>query len=153
MSKSTAFEVDFLELIFNGTAIPDLADNDATTPAASLHVSLHSSDPGESGTQATNELNTTQYAGYARVAVARTTGGWTVANPGGVGTVTPVADITFPPATVGSTGVTATHFAIGTSPTVGAAGYLLYKGTVTPNISITNGVTPRLTTATKIEED
>ena len=153
MSKATLFEQDFLKLIFNGTPIPDLADNDATTPATSLYVSLHSSDPGEAGTQATNELNTTQYAGYARVGVVRNNTNWPVTAPGGVGTVNPANDITFPPATVGSTGVTATHFAIGTSPTVGAAGYLLYKGTVTPNISITNGVTPRLTTATKIEED
>ena len=116
---------------------------------------LHSANPDETGTQATNEINVPLwYNTYARVAVARTTGltGWTVSNIGGVGTVNPGDNITFP-ACICGTGVTATHFGVGTSPTVGAAGYLLYKGTVTPNIPISTGVTPRLTVATKIEED
>jgi hypothetical protein len=30
---------------------------------------------------------------------------------------------------------------------------LLYKGTVTPNIAVSSGVTPRLTTASTITED
>jgi hypothetical protein len=29
----------------------------------------------------------------------------------------------------------------------------MYKGTITPNIAISNGVTPQLTTATAITED
>ena len=47
MSKSNAFESALLALIFNGTPIPDLADNDATTPATTLTVALHTADPAK----------------------------------------------------------------------------------------------------------
>lgn len=142
MSKGNTFETDLLALIFNATAIADLAENDSSGPLAVLEVSLHSSDPGEAGDQTTNEV---AYTSYARVAVARTAGGWTVA----AGSVSPVANIDFPACTGGT--ATATHFAVGTAHT--GAGKLLYSGTVTPNISISNGVTPRLTTASTITED
>ena len=141
MSKSNNLETDILALIFNATAIPDLAENDITAPATTLTVALHTADPGEAGSQATSEI---AYTGYARVAVARTSGGWTVAG----NSVSPAAAITFGNMT-GGAGGTATHFSIGT----GTADEMLYSGTITPNIVITNGVTPELTTATAITED
>ena len=142
MSKSNALENDILKLLFNATAIADLAADDQSSPATNLHVSLHTSDPGEAGVMNTNEI---AYTSYARVAVARTTGGWTVTN----NSVSPVAAITFPAGTGGSG--TATHFGVG----VGSSGatYLMYSGTVTPNIVCGNGITPSLTTATAITED
>ncbi|PSH68628.1 hypothetical protein CU102_12780 [Phyllobacterium brassicacearum] len=142
MSKSNAFENDLLKLIFNGTAIADIAENDATSPLTNLYVSLHTADPGEAGDQTTSEAT---YTSYARVAVARTTGGWTVT----ANSVSPVAAIEFPAATGGSE--TITHWAVGSAPS--GAGKLLYSGPVTPNIAVSNGVTPRLTTASTITED
>lgn len=142
MSKSNTFETDFLGLIFNGTAIANIADDAATSPLTNLYVSLHTADVGESGGQDTNECT---YTGYARVAVARTTGGWTVTN----NSVSPAAAIVFPSCTGGSQ--TATHFAVGTSST--GSGKVLYYGTVNPNIAISSGVDPELTTATAITED
>lgn len=142
MSKSNSFETDILELIFNATALADLAENDATSPATNLYVSLHTSDPGEAGSQTTNE---TSYTSYARVAVARTSGGWTVSG----NSVSPAAEISFPACTGGT--ATITHFGVGTGSS--GAGYLMYKGTVTPNIAVSSGVTPKLTTATAITED
>lgn len=142
MSKSNALETDILELLFNATALADLAENDATSPATNLYVSLHTGDPGEGGSQTTSEC---AYTSYARVAVARTSGGWTVSG----NSVVPVAAITFPACTGGTE--TATHFGVGTGSS--GAGYLMYKGTITPNISISNGVTPQLTTASAITED
>lgn len=142
MSKGNTFENDLLRLIFNATAIANIADNAASSPLTNLYVSLHIGDPGEAGDQTTNECS---YGSYARVAVARTTGGWTVTN----NSVSPVANIDFPAATSGSQ--TATHFGVGTASS--GAGKLLYKGTITPNIAISTGVTPRLTTATAITED
>lgn len=142
MSKANTFENDWLKLIFNATAIANLADNAATAPLTNLFVSLHTADPGEAGDQTTSEV---AYTSYARVSVARTTGGWTVTN----NSVSPVAAITFPAGT-GGTG-TATFFGVGTATS--GAGKLLYKGTVTPNIVCGNGITPSLTTATAITED
>jgi len=143
MSKGNTFENDILKLIFNATAIADIAQDDGSSPLTNLYVSLHTSDPGETGTQSTNEI---AYTNYARVAVARTTGGWTVTN----NSVSPVANIDFP-ASAGGAGGTVTHFAVGTLSS--GAGIILYSGTVDPDIVVATGVTPRLTTATAITED
>jgi hypothetical protein len=142
MSKGNTFENDFLKLIFNGTAIADIAENDTTSPLANIRVSLHTADPGEAGSQTTNE---TSYGAYVRVSVARTTAGWTVTN----NSVSPAAIISFPACTSGT--ATITHVGIGTATS--GVGKLLYKGTVTPNISVSAGVTPRLTTASTVTED
>lgn len=149
MSKSNTFETDILALFFNATAIADLAQDDTTGPATNLYVSLHTGDPGEAGTQATSE---TAYTGYARVAVARTAGGWSVTSPGGVGTVKPVANIDFAECTA-APGAAITHFGLGTNATAGQAGYLMYSGTVTPNITMAVGVIPRLKSTSSITED
>jgi len=142
MSKGNNFENDWLKLIFNGTGVANLADNAASSPLTSLYVALHTADPGEAGTQATSEC---AYTGYARVAVARTSGGWTVAN----NVASPAADIAFGSCTAGSE--TATHFSVG----VAAAGAtkLLYSGALTASGAIGVGVQPKLTTATTITED
>ena len=142
MYKGNTFKNDLLKLIFNATAIANMADNAAASPLTNLYVSLHTADPGEAGDQTTSEV---AYTSYARVAVARTSGGWTVTG----NSVSPAADIDFPAGTGGSG--TATHFGIGTASS--GAGKLLYKGAITPNIVCGDGVTPRLTTATTITED
>lgn len=142
MSKGNTFENDLLGLIFTAAAIANIADNAATAPLTNLYVALHTADPGEAGSQSTSEC---AYTSYARVAVARSGSGWSVSG----GAASPVANIDFPAATGGAE--TATHFSIGTA--VSGAGKLLYSGAITPNIAISNGVQPRLTTATTITED
>lgn len=94
----------------------------AAAPATNLYVSLHNATPGDAGSQTTNE---TAYTNYARVAVARTTGGWTVsgATPTNVQNA---ATISFPQC--GASGDTLTHFGIGLSPS--GAGTLLGYGTI-----------------------
>jgi hypothetical protein len=142
MSKSNTFENDLLQLIFNAVAIADIADNDATSPLTSLFVSLHTADPGEAGVQTTSEA---AYGSYARVAVARTAGGWTVTGA----SVSPVANIDFPAATSGTE--TLTHAAIGT--VTSGAGKILYSGAISPNIAVSTGIQPRLSPASAITED
>jgi hypothetical protein len=142
MSKGNTWENDLLLLTFNATAIANIADNAATSPLTNLYVSLHTADPGEAGDQTTSEAT---YTSYARVAVARTSGGWTVT----ANSVSPVSNINFPAGTGGSG--TVTYFGVGTD--VSGTGKLLYSGTVTPNIVTGSGVTPVLTTATAITED
>ena len=141
MSKSDAFETDLLELLFNATALTNLA-RDSATPDT-LYVSLHTADPADAGTQATSE---TAYTGYARVNVVRTAGAWTVTS----GSVSPVANIDFGECTA-SPGAAITHFGVGTGAS--GAGYLLYSGTVSPNITMAAGVIPRLKTTSAITED
>jgi hypothetical protein len=142
-SKGNTFENDLVKLIFNATAIANIADNAATSPLTNLQVSLHTGDPGEAGDQTTSEI---AYTGYARVAVARTTGGWTVT----ANSASPVANIDFGQMTAGAGG-TVTHFAVGTASS--GAGKVLYKGTATPNQAIVNGSIPRIGTGTTVTED
>jgi len=140
MSLGNTAENSLLLLIFNATAFANIADNTATSPETNLGVALHTGDPGEAGTQLTNEA---AYTSYARVDVARTGGGWTVTD----NSVSPAANIDFPAATGGSE--TETHFSVGKA----SSDVLLFSGTVTPNIVVSSGVTPRLTTATAITLD
>jgi hypothetical protein len=142
MSKGNTFISDLLKLWFNATAIANIADNAATSPLTNLFVSLHTASPGAAGSQTTSEA---AYTGYARATVARTTGGWTAAS---AQSTSPAATIAFAPATAGTE--TETHFGIGTASS--GAGKLLCFGTITPNIPVSNGTTPQLTTATTITE-
>lgn len=145
MSKSNSWENALLLLLFNNTNAANIGDATGlrgSSTAGSLYVSLHTSDPGEAGDQTTNETN---YTSYARIAVARSGAGWTVTG----NSVSPAATISFPACTGGT--ATITHFGIGTASSGG--GVLLYKGTVTPNISVASGVTPQLTTASAVTED
>lgn len=135
MSKSNTFETDLLNLIFVNTDIALIGDaaglqNSAT--AGSLYVSLHTADPDEAGTQATNE---TAYTNYARVAVARTVGGWTVSG----NTVSNAALVQFPQC--GVTGATLTHFGVGTDSS--GAGKLLYSGALSSSLAVSSGIQPQ----------
>lgn len=142
MSKGDTFENDFVKLVFQGTAIANLADNAATSPLTNLYLSLHTADPGEAGSQTTNEAT---YTSYARVAVARSASGFTVST----NTVALVANADFPACTGGTN--TITHFAIGTAAS--GAGKVLYKGALSPSISVSSGVTPRINSGTIVTED
>lgn len=142
MSKSDTFENDLLKLIFNATAIANIADNAATSPLTNLYVALHTADPGETGTQSTSE---TSYTGYGRVAVARTSGGWTVTGS----SVSPAANITFGAWTAGAG--TITHWSVGVASS--GATKILYSGPVTPNIVLGTGVVPTLGTGSTVTED
>lgn len=144
MSKSDAWETGLLSLLFSNAAFStvgcDIGLNPSST-AGNLFVSLYSASPGSDGTQDTNEIG---YTSYARVAVARGSG-WVVTGA----SVSPAAAVTFPAGTGG--GGVVTHFGVGCLST--GAGKLLYLGTVTPNITCGDGVTPQLTTSTAITED
>jgi hypothetical protein len=141
MSKSDVLENDLLKLIFNATAIANMADNAAASPETNIGVALHTgAGPADAGTQLTNEA---AYTSYAREDIARTSGGWTITT----NSCSPVANIDFTTATGGSE--TETYFSTGKA----SSDVMHYYGTVTPNIVVTSGVTPRLTTASTITED
>ena len=143
MSLGDTFENDLAKLIFTATAIANIADNAASAPLTNLYMSLHTSDPGEAGNQTTNEI---AYTTYARATVARSGSGWTVST----NTAVPAANVDFPIMTAGAGG-TATFCVVGTAAS--GAGKILLSGAISPTISVVNGVTPRLTTATTITFD
>lgn len=134
MSLSNAAETDLLELIFNNTAWPNVGDVSGLQPsgtAGSLYIGLHTGDPGETGDQTTSEAD---YTSYARVAVARSGAGWTVAG----NNASNAAAVTFPACTGGSN--TITYFSIGTAAS--GAGNLLASGALSASLAVSTGITP-----------
>jgi len=129
MSKSDTFEADVLKDEFQGTAFSWNADT-------VLYVALHSADPTDAGSESSNEV---AYTGYARVAVNRTSGAWTISGTNPT-TATNAADILFPKCTGGS--ATATYFSIGVAST--GATEILHSGALTSSMSISTNITPRL---------
>ena len=137
MSKSDTWESDLLKLVFNNTTaslVGDATGLVGSTGVGSLFVSLHTADPGETGTQTTSGAT---YTGYARVAVARTTGGWTISGTAPTQAAN-AAQVSFPQCTGGSN--TVTFIGVGTS--VSGTGKLLYSGALTSSLAISNNITP-----------
>lgn len=135
-AKTNTYENSLLLLVFNATTFEKIAQNDGSSPATSLYVSLHTDSPGEGGDQTTNEAD---YTGYARVGVLRTGAGWTVSG----NQATNVAAIEFPECTGGSN--TATYVGIGTDSS--GAGTLLYFGAVddpSTGLAISENITPTI---------
>ena len=139
MTQTTTAADNLLKLVLNATNWANIADNASSSPLTNIYVSLHTASPGVTGTQQTNEA---AYTSYARVAVARTSGGWTVTN----NTAVPAAQITFAAATGGSE----TETFVGLGWASSGAGVLYWYGSISPTIAVSGGVTPALTTATTI---
>jgi len=132
MSATNVLENGLLSLLFENANYANVGDATGlrgSTTAGVFYISLHTADPGETGTQTTSE---SAYTNYARVSVARSTAGWTVAS----GVADNDAAITYP--ACGATGSTVTHFGIG-SDTSGT-GNLFLSGT--SSLIVSNGVTP-----------
>lgn len=134
MSLSNASETALLQLLFNNTAWADIGNAGGLQPsgvAGSFFVALHTSDPAEAGVQNTNEA---AYTGYARVAVARSAGGFTVSG----NQVSNTATIQFGECTAGSS--TVTHFSVGVASSGATA--ILYRGALSASRAISAGITP-----------
>lgn len=134
MSATNSFETSLLQHILQNANIANVGDATGlrgSSTAGVLYVSLHTADPGETGSQNTSEAT---YTSYARVSVVRSGSGWSVS--GNIGSN--VGPITFPAATGGSN--TITHFGIGTDSA--GAGNLLFKGALSASIAVSNGITP-----------
>jgi hypothetical protein len=145
-NASNIFETQLLSMIFTATSIAGLCTDATTAPLTSLSIQLHTASPTDTGDMTASEAT---YTGYARVGVPRVTSSWTVTgSSAATATVSPSTNITFPQCAGGTN--TITHFSIGNSTVAASTGQIFIYGTVTPNISVSNGVTPRLTTATAI---
>jgi hypothetical protein len=132
MPLNTTTANELLALIFNATTWADFAENDSTSPQTTLYVALHTADPGAGGTGTTSEAT---YTGYARVAVNRNSGGFTVAS----NVVSNTAAVVFGACTAGSN--TITHFSI-TKASSGAS-QILVRGALTASLAVSAGITPQ----------
>lgn len=134
MSKSNDFENDLLLLIYNNIDIAlmgDAAGVQNSVAAGSFFVALHTADPGEAGKGNTTEA---AYTGYARVPVARSAAGWTVAGNG----VTNAAAVAFGLCTAGT--ATCTHFSVCYELT--GASKFVHSGALGASLIVNPGITP-----------
>lgn len=122
-----------MALIFNATAWADIAENDTSSPNTNLYLALHTASPGIGNNQTTNE---TSYTNYVRVAVVRTSVGWSV--PSG-GATANAALVQF--AQCGVSGATITHLSIGTASS--GAGTVLYEGALNSSLAVANLIQPQ----------
>lgn len=138
MSKGNAFENGLLLLLFNNTNIANVGDAtgiQGSTADGSLYIRLYTSavvvDDATIGTECA-------YTGYATggVAVARTTGGWTISGNNASNT----AAITFGACTGGTE--TIRYFAIWKDNSTGTDSHRLYWGQLTSDLAVSNGITP-----------
>lgn len=132
-SKTDGFENSILLHVFQNSAIANIGDAGGLQPSASagsLYVALMTSattcDDANAGTECA-------YTGYARVGVARTSGGWTVSSNNCSNT----SAITFGLCTGGTE--TARYVNIYTAS---SGGTRLYWGQLTSDLAISNGITP-----------
>lgn len=134
MSATNVFENGLLSLIFENANYANVGDATGlrgSSTAGVFYISLHTANPNETGTQQTSEA---AYTSYARVSVARSTAGWSVAS----GVADNDAAITFPASTGGSE--TETHFGIGSDAS--GAGNLFMWGALSAGLAVSSGITP-----------
>lgn len=132
MSATNVFENGLLSLIFENANYANVGDATGlrgSSTAGVFYISLHTATPDETGNQTSSEA---AYTSYARVSVARSTAGWSVAS----GVADNDSAITFPACTGSSS--TVTHCGIG-SDTSGTGNLFLYG---TASLSVSTGITP-----------
>jgi hypothetical protein len=139
--KSTTFANQFLALFLNGTTATLGAITFTRSASQTLYWALHTADPGAAGYQNTSEA---AYTSYARLAIVATSANFTVSG----NTATVIANQDFVTATGGSE--TETFFSIGTASS--GAGQILWRGPLTPSITVSSGVQPQINSGTVITE-
>lgn len=134
MSLSTAAATGLLQLILQNVAMANVGNTGGLQPssaAGSLYIALHTASPAVGGNQSTNEA---AYTSYARVAVVRSSSGWTVSG----NAYSNAAAINFPACTGGSE--TETYFSVGTAAS--GTGEVLLFGALTSSLAVSSGITP-----------
>ena len=126
MSKGNATEGDILANIFTDIALPWDAATD-------IEVHLHTADPGEGGTTASNEAT---YTNYAAVTVTRGVAGWTVSGSAPTQCAND-ALIQFPQC--GVTGNTITYVSVSWNGST----QILYSGALNSSLAVSNGIQPQ----------
>jgi len=129
-----AFVNALMQLYFNNVAHANVGDASGLQPssaAGSFYISLHTSAPGATGNQTTNEAT---YTGYGRVAVARSSGGWTVSGRNASNTST----VTFGQNTGSNQDIS--HFGIGSDAS--GTGNLQFQAALDTVRTIATGTAP-----------
>jgi len=129
-SFSDTAENAVLNAIFRAVAWANMLDNAASSPATTFDISLHTATGADGDAHNANEAT---YTGYARVSIARSTGGWDAASGGATQNT---AAITFAVCTAGSN--TIQSFKI-----IRGASEVIAWGDLTASLAVSAGITPQ----------
>lgn len=134
MPKSTDTANRVVNLILRAVAWANVADNAAASPFTQVYVAYHTGNlTAGTNSQAENE---TAYTNYVRVAVARTTGGWSAASGGASSNAATISH-----AQCGVTGATLSHVSLG--PGASGATAVWWYGALNSSLAVANGITPQ----------
>ncbi len=133
MPKGTTSCNSFLAILYNAVTWANVAINATASPLTDIQMALHTASLSGASTQSTSE---TVYTNYARVAVVRTTSGWTAPASGATSNV---AAIEF--AQCGVTGATITSASTGADSS--GAGRVFHYGDLNASIAVSNLIQPR----------
>lgn len=138
MSLSNPSESNLLSLLFTNTPwglVGDTIGLRGSSTAGSFYVSLHTATLSDTSTQATSEA---AYGSYARVAVARSSGGWTVSGTAPTQAAN-AALVSFPQCSSGTE--SETYFVIGRDSS--GTGEALFWGALTTPLAVSVNITPQ----------
>ena len=133
-SLTPAARASLIALLFNNTNFANVGDATGlrgSSTAGSFYISLHTSDPS-GGNQSTSE---SAYTGYARIPVARTSGGFTCSGEN----VSNAAAVIFAACTAGTE--TITHFGIGSASS--GAGNLMASAPLDSTLAVYATIQPQ----------
>jgi hypothetical protein len=134
MAKGNKTCNDFVKFIAHATAMPSYGAN--------LEMHMHTGDPGDAGTGATNEC---VYTGYAPVLISRDVAGFTICDADGTPNANGRAFKTAAETTFGEcTGVSDDELVTFISLTAPGDDQILYKGALPVGIRVTYLHTPRV---------
>lgn len=149
--KSDAYELDWLEYLFQATSFPAAFSHTANGPA-SAKMCLFKSDPRSIQGSAlpvidgvgSVEPSSTEYASYARLAVTRNSTEWTTATATGTSTAKKATnDLVFATAGGGSN-VSITWVGLAIAKQDGSGDCLLYAWQLDTPLTVTSGIAPRI---------
>jgi hypothetical protein len=147
--KTAVMQYGLLRSIFSGK----FTDTSFASSAGStsLWIGLHTGDPGEAASTASEG----GYTAYTRAQTDRSTAGttpygWAVTS-GTVATVAPVGNVDFPQVATTTTGTFSYFSVFPSSAATSTQAY--YIGALSPAINWGQNTTPRITTASSITED
>jgi len=130
-------ESDLLTLLFQNTNWANLGDATGlrgSTTAGSFFIGLSTGTLSGTSTQTTTEA---AYTSYARVTVARSSGGWTISSSAPTLSKNAAA-VTFPACTGSSE--TETYAVIGRDSS--GAGEVIFWGALSSSLAVSSGITP-----------
>jgi hypothetical protein len=146
-NKTNKFEEAVLKDWFHQTDWTSTMTNTGT----SLYLALFTADPTEAGSTA----NEAAYGDYARVAVARTTAGWTLTTSAtGATTIENAADVVFNTCTAGTETITHAAIMTGSSVTTATANTdMLIYGDLNSSLAVSSGIQPQFSAGSIVFEE